>query len=287
MPNETALAKIAVFKGKQIRRHWDDEKEKWFFSVADVITVLTDSASPLAYWRKLKERLKKEGSESVTKCHGLKMLAADGKMRLTDVADTETMFRLIQSIPSPNAEPFKLWLARVGYERVAETVDPELAIQRAMQTYLKKGYSPDWVNMRLKSIEIRKLLTDEWVNRGVRTTDEFSALTDDISLAWAGMTTKQYKNYKALKKENLRDNMTNLELVLNMLAEASTTEISQAKEPKTFPQNRKVARQGGAVAGKAKKAIEAKSGRKVISRENHLKRIQKIESEVAAEDLEK
>ena len=210
----------------------------------------------------------------MTNCHGLKMLAADGKMRVTDMADTETMFRIIQSIPSPNAEPFKLWLARVGYERVEETVDPELAIQRAMQTYLRKGYSPDWVNMRLKSIEIRKILTDEWVKRGVRTTDKFATLTDDISLAWAGMKTKDYKKYKDLKKENLRDNMTNLELVLNMLAEASTTEISQAKEPKTFPQNRKVARQGGAVAGNARKAIEAKSGRKVISRENHLKRIQ-------------
>ena len=273
MSAETNLTKIVVFKGKQIRRHWDEETEKWFFSVADVIAVLTDSASPLAYWRKLKERLKKEGSESVTKCHGLKMPAADGKMRVTDMADTETMFRLIQSIPSPNAEPFKLWLARVGYERVEETVDPELAIQRAMQTYLKKGYSPDWVNMRLKSIEIRKLLTDEWLKRGMKTTDEFAVLTDEISLAWAGMKTKDYKKYKELKKENLRDNMTNLEMVLNMLAEASTTEISQAKQPKTFPENKRVARQGGAVAGNARKAIEAKSGRKVISRENHLKRI--------------
>mgnify|MGYP001603308011 CR=1 FL=1 len=273
MSAETNLTKIVVFKGKQIRRHWDEETEKWFFSVEDVIAVLTDSASPLAYWRKLKERLKKEGSESVTKCHGLKMPAADGKMRVTDMADTETMFRLIQSIPSPNAEPFKLWLARVGYERVEETVDPELAIQRAMQTYLKKGYSPDWVNMRLKSIEIRKLLTDEWLKRGMKTTDEFAVLTDEISLAWAGMKTKDYKKYKELKKENLRDNMTNLEMVLNMLAEASTTEISQAKQPKTFPENKRVARQGGAVAGKARKAIEAKSGRKVISRENHLKRI--------------
>ena len=274
MSSETSLTKIAAFKGKQIRRVWDEQKEKWFFSVVDIITALTDSVSPLAYWRKLKERLKKEGSETVTNCHGLKMLAADGKMRVTDMADTETMFRIIQSIPSPNAEPFKLWLARVGYERVEETVDPELAIQRAMQTYLRKGYSPDWVNMRLKSIEIRKILTDEWVKRSVRTTDEFATLTDDISLAWAGMKTKDYKKYKELKNENLRDNMTNLELVLNMLAEASTTEISQAKEPKTFPQNRKVARQGGAVAGNARKAIEAKSGRKVISNENHLKRIQ-------------
>lgn len=271
MNQNNPMTKIAVFKGQQIRRFWDEEKEKWYFSVVDVIEVLTESKNPAVYWRVLKKRLQDEGAnETVTKCNGLKMQAADGKMRLTDMADTETMFRLIQSIPSQNAEPFKLWLARVGYERVEETVDPELAIQRAMQTYFKKGYSPDWVNMRLKSIEIRKVLTDEWVNRGVKTTDEFATLTDDISLAWAGMATKQYKNYKNLKKENLRDNMTNLELVLNMLAEASTTEISQVKEPKTFVQNRKVACQGGAVAGKARKAIELKTGKKVISQKNHL-----------------
>jgi len=263
MSKEMSLTKIADFQGKQIRRHWDAEKEKWYFSVVDIIKVLTESHSPLVYWRKLKERLKKEGSESVTNCHGFKMPAADGKLRLTDMADTETMFRLIQSIPSPNAEPFKLWLARVGYERVEETVDPELAIQRAMQTYLKKGYTPEWVNMRLKSIEIRKLLTDEWLKRGVKAQNEFATLTDDISLAWAGMSTQQYKKYKDLKKENLRDNMTNLELVLNMLAEASTTEISQVKEPETFPQNRKVAREGGGVARTARKAIESKTGRKV------------------------
>lgn len=274
MSSETALTKTAVFKGKQIRRQWDEEKEKWFFSIIDVVEVLTGSSIPRRYWSDLKRKLESEGSQVYEKIVQLKFVFGDGKKYSSDAADTETMFRIIQSIPSPNAEPFKLWLARVGYERVEETVDPELAIQRAMQTYLKKGYSPDWVNMRLKSIEIRKLLTDEWVKRSVRTTDEFATLTDDISLAWAGMTTKQYKNYKALKKENLRDNMTNLELVLNMLAEASTTEISQAKEPKTFPQNRKVARQGGAVAGKARKAIEVKSGRKVVSRENYLKRIQ-------------
>ena len=274
MSTENQLTKIAVFKGKQIRRYWDDEKQMWYFSVVDVIEILTESPNPRSYWKVFKNRLKKEGSEVVTKCNHLKMQAADGKYYLTDAADTETMFRIIQSIPSPNAEPFKLWLAQIGYERVEETVDPELAIQRAMQTYLKKGYSPDWVNMRLKSIEIRKILTDEWVNRGVKTTDQFALLTDEISLAWAGMTTKQYKNYKALKKENLRDNMTNLELVLNMLAEASTTEISQAKEPKTFVQNRKVARQGGGVAGKARKEIESKSGKKVISQENFLTRQQ-------------
>jgi hypothetical protein len=272
--NEMIQTKIAIFKEKKIRRAWDEEKEKWFFSIVDVVEALTSSPNARSYWKVLKNRLKKEGSEVVTKCNHLKMQAADGKYYLTDAADTEAMFRIIQSIPSPNAEPFKLWLARVGYERVEETIDPELAIARAMQTYLKKGYSPDWVNMRLKSIEIRKLLTDEWVKRGVKTNDEFAVLTDEISLAWAGMKTKDYKKYKELKKENLRDNMTNLELVLNMLAEASTTEISQVKEPKTFPENKKIARQGGSVAGKAKKAIEAKTGRSVIGKENHLKRIQ-------------
>ncbi len=243
---------VVLFQGTKIRRYWDEEKEKWFFSVSDVIAVLTGSPASMAYWRKLKERLKKEGSETVTKCHAFKMRAADGKMRLTDMADTETMFRLIQSVPSPKAEPFKLWLARVGYERVEEAADPELAIQRAMQFYLKRGYSRDWINMRLKSIEIRK------------------ALTDDITFAWAGLKTRDYKKLKGLKKENLRDNMTNLELVLNMLAEASTKEISQVKEPRTFPQNRKVARQGGGVAKKARRAIEQKTKKSVISRQNYL-----------------
>lgn len=274
MSKETALTKTAIFQGRQIRRIWDDQKQDWFFSIVDVVEALTESSIPKRYWSDLKRKLVSEGSQVYEKIVQLKFMSSDGKKYLSDSADTETMFRIIQSIPSPNAEPFKLWLARVGYERVEETVDPELAIARAMQTYLKKGYSPDWVNMRLKSIEIRKLLTDEWVKRGVKTNDEFAALTDEISLAWAGMTTKQYKKYKELKKENLRDNMTNLELVLNMLAEASTTEISQAKHPKTFPQNRKVAREGGVVAGKARKAIESKSGRPVISPENHLKRIE-------------
>ncbi|MDP2921883.1 MAG: Bro-N domain-containing protein [Candidatus Omnitrophota bacterium] len=264
-------SQIALFEGRKIRRSWDEKTEKWFFAVSDIIAVLTDSVSPLAYWRKLKERLKKEGSETVTKCHGLKMPAADGKMRVTDMADTETMFRIIQSIPSPKAEPFKLWLARVGYERVEEAVDPELAINRAMRTYLKKGHSPDWINMRLKSIEIRKALTDEWQKRGVKETGGFAILTDDITFAWAGLTTKQYKELKELKKENLRDNMTNLELVLNMLAEASTAEISNAKEPKTFRENRKVARQGGRVAGKARKEIESKTGKKVITKDSYIK----------------
>ena len=276
MTEEKKAGQMAIFNGKQIRRVWDEKTEKWYFAIVDVVEVLTGSPNARSYWKVLKNRLKKEGSEVVTKCNHLKMQAADRKYYLTDAADTETMFRIIQSIPSPNAEPFKLWLARVGYERVEEVADPEKAIQRAMQTYLKKGYSPDWVNMRLKSIEIRKTLTDEWIKRGVNAADQFATLTDDISFAWAGMTTKQYKKYNDLKNENLRDNMTNLELVLNMLAEASTTEISQVKEPETFPQNRKVARQGGAVAGKARKEIESKTGKKVINSENFLTKSQKL-----------
>ncbi len=260
---------IALFEGAQIRRFWDEEKELWYFSVSDVIAVLTNSIDPLAYWRKLKERLLKEGgNETVTKCHALKMVAQDGKMRSTDVADTETMFRLIQSIPSPNAEPFKLWLAKVGYERIEETEDPEKAIQRALATYLKKGYSKEWVDLRLKSIEIRKDLTNEWDKRGVKIGDEFAILTDDISFAWAGLKTKDYKKHKDLKKENLRDNMTNLELVLNMLAETATVEISQTRQPKSFPENRQAAREGGGVAGNARKEIESKTGKRVIVSSN-------------------
>ncbi|MCK4355396.1 Bro-N domain-containing protein [Candidatus Parcubacteria bacterium] len=261
--------RIAIFKGKKIRRHWNEKQEKWYFSVVDVVAALSESVSPQEYWRKLKERLKKEGgNETVTKCHGFKMLAADGKMRLTDVADTEIMLRLIQSIPSPNAEPFKLWLARVGYERIEEMHDPELAINRALNTYRKKGYSDNWINQRLKSIEIRKALTDEWEKRGVKQGDEFAILTDDITLAWAGMGTREYKNFKRLKKESLRDNMTNLELVLNMLAETATTEISHKREPKNLPENRRVARDGGGIAGNARKQIEAKTGKRAISKYN-------------------
>jgi len=263
------VPKIAIFQGRSIRRHWNDEEEKWYFSVVDVVATLTESENPQVYWRVLKKRLIDEGSnETVTKCNALKMLASDGKMRLTDVADTEVMFRIIQSIPSPNAEPFKLWLARVGYERIEETHDPELTINRALQTYLRKGYSKNWINQRLKSIEIRKALTDEWEKRGVKSTDEFAILTDDITLAWTGMTTKEYKQLKGLKKENLRDNMTNLELVLNMLAETATTEISEEKKPITMPENRKIAMEGGAIAGTARKQIETKSGRKVITKKN-------------------
>ncbi len=267
MPSK--VKSIILFNQQKIRRHWDDKNELWYFAISDVIAILTKSVDPGAYWRKLKERLLKEGgNETVTKCHGLKMLATDGKMRITDAADTQTILRLIQSIPSPNAEPFKLWLARVGYERLEETADPELAISRALKTYLKKGYSPEWVNQRLKSIEIRKALTNEWEKRGVKEGLEFAILTDEITQAWAGLTTKQYKNLKYLKKENLRDNMTNLELVLNMLAETATTEISEKRIPKTFDQNKKVAKDGGTIAGNARKQIEKKSGRKVINTSN-------------------
>ncbi len=257
---------LAIFEGQKIRRVWDDEKELWYFSVVDVVGALGASSEPRNYWKVLKNRLKQEGSEVVTKCNQLKMQAADGKFYLTDAADTETMFRIIQSIPSPKAEPFKLWLARVGYERIQETEDPEKAIQRALATYLKKGYSKNWVDSRLKSIEIRKDLTNEWNERGVKTNNEFAILTDDISFAWAGLKTKDYKKYKDLKKENLRDNMTNLELVLNMLAETATTEISKKREPKTFPENRRVAREGGGIAGNARKQIEAKTGKSVVSK---------------------
>ncbi|MEK7141138.1 MAG: BRO family protein [Patescibacteria group bacterium] len=265
------LPKFAIFEGKKIRRLWDDSKELWYFSVVDVVQVLTnqsDFTTARKYWNKLAERLRVEGSEVVTKCHQLKMLAADGKMRLTDAADTEVMLRIIQSIPSPNAEPLKLWLARIGYERLEETADPELAINRALKTYLQKGYSRDWINQRLKSIEIRKALTDEWEKRGVKEGLEFAILTNEITQAWTGLTTRQYKNLKSLKKENLRDNMTNLELVLNMLAETATTEISEKRNPTTFPQNKQVAHEGGAVAGRARKDIQSKTGHAVITRKN-------------------
>lgn len=262
------ISKIALFQGKQVRRLWNDKDEKWYFSVVDVISVLTQSSRPRKYWDDLKRRLSQEGSELSEKIGQLKLQASDGKYYLTDAADTETMFRLIQSIPSPNAEPFKLWLARVGYERLEETADPELAITRALKTYLQKGYSREWINQRLKSIEIRKELTDEWENRGVKEGQEFAILTNEITEAWAGLTTREYKNLKGLKKENLRDNMTNLELVLNMLAETATTEISKSKKPSTFHENKKVAREGGSIAGNARKEIESKTQTKVISAKN-------------------
>jgi hypothetical protein len=259
---------IAIFEGNKIRRHWDDKKELWYFSVVDVVGVLTDSNSPRKYWNKLAERLRKEGNESVTKCHQLKMKSSDGKYYLTDAADTEVMLRVVQSIPSPKAEPFKLWLAQVGYERLEETADPELAINRALRTYLQKGYSREWINQRLKSIEIRKELTDEWEVRGVKEGLEFAILTNEISKAWAGLTTKEYKNLKKLKKENLRDNMTNLELVLNMLAETATTEISQSKKPEGFVESKVVAKEGGTIAGNARRDIESKTGKSVITAGN-------------------
>ncbi len=256
---------IKVFEDKQVRTLWDIEHEKWYVSIVDVITILTDSINPTAYWRKLKQRLKEEGNETVTNCHGLKMMAPDGKMRMTDVADTEQLFRLIQSIPSPKAEPFKLWLAQIAAERLDEMQDPELSIDRALAQYLQLGYSENWINQRLKSIEIRKELTNEWKNRGLKEGEHFATLTDIITKAWSDKTTKEYKILKGLKKENLRDNMTNTELILNMLAEASTKDISQVVNPETFEENKKVARQGGNVANVARKELEARTGKKVVT----------------------
>ena len=262
------MENIKLFESQKIRSSWDNEQEKWFFSIVDIIAALTDSNNPQVYWRVLKKRLLAEGNETVTNCNGLKMVAPDGKMRLTDVADTEQLFRLIQSIPSPKAEPFKQWLAKIGYERIEESQDPEKAIDRAMENYLKLGYSTAWINQRLKSIEVRKEFTDEWENRGVKKGQQFASLTDIITQAWSGNSVKQYKNLKGLKKENLRDNMTNLELVLNMLAEATTTEISKENNPKNFADNKKIARKGGEIAGDTRKQIEAQTGKKIVSPQN-------------------
>ena len=263
--------KIQLFENKRIRTAWDEEKEEWYFSIVDVVAVLTEQPDYQAarnYWKVTKKRLKDEGNETVTSCNQLKMTASDGKKRLTDVADTEQLLRIIQSIPSPKAEPFKLWLAQVGRERIEETIDPELTIERALETYLKKGYTREWINQRLQAIQVRKELTDEWDARGVQKGVEYAILTDEISRAWSGMSTRQYKNLKGLKKENLRDNMTTLELVLNMLAEATTTEISKQKAPETFSENIDVARAGGKVAGDARKAIESQTGVPVITSKN-------------------
>ena len=263
--------KIQLFEDKRIRTAWDEEKEEWYFSIVDVVGVLTEQPDYQAarnYWKVTKKRLKDEGNEMVTSCNQLKMTASDGKKRLTDVADTEQLLRIIQSIPSPKAEPFKLWLAQVGRERIEETIDPELTIERALVTYLKKGYTREWINQRLQAIQVRKELTDEWDARGVQKGVEYAILTDEISRAWSGMSTRQYKNLKGLKKENLRDNMTTLELVLNMLAEATTTEISKQKAPETFSENIDVARAGGKVAGDARKAIESQTGVPVITSKN-------------------
>ena len=262
---------IQLFEDKRIRTAWDEEKEEWYFSVVDVVAVLTDQPDQrhaARYWSVLKTRLKKEGSELTTNCSQLKMRSADGKRYNTDVADTEQLLRIIQSIPSPKAEPFKLWLAQVGRERIEETIDPELTIERALETYLKKGYTREWINQRLQAIQVRKELTDEWDARGVQKGVEYAILTDEISRAWSGMSTRQYKNLKGLKKENLRDNMTTLELVLNMLAEATTTEISKQKAPSTFSENMAVAREGGEAAGIARKAVEERTGVPVITPKN-------------------
>jgi len=260
---------VIIFQNNKVRRAWNEQNELWYFSVVDIIEILTESTNPQVYWRVLKKRLIDEGSnETVTNCNGLKMIAADGKMRITDMADTQTMFRLIQSIPSPKAEPLKLWLAKVGYQRLEEIEDPELAINRALQNYLKKGYSKEWINQRLKTIEVRKELTDEWQTRGIEEGLEFAILTNEITKAWSGKTVREYKNYKNLKKENLRDNMTNLELVLNTLAEATTTEISKDRKPKTFNESKQIARRGGQIAGNTRKEIETETRTKVISPKN-------------------
>jgi len=259
---------IKLFHDKKVRVHWDEEQEKWYFSIVDVIAILAENLRPRKYWNDLKSKLKTEGSELSEKIGQLKMLATDGKMRMTDVADTEQLLRLVQSIPSPKAEPFKIWLSKVGYERIEETDDPEIAFDRAMTTYLKKGYSKEWINQRLKSIEVRKDLTDEWDTRGVKKGLEYAILTDEITKAWAGLSTKGYKKLKNLKKENLRDNMSNLELVLNMLAEATTTEISKKQEPETFEENKTIANQGGTIAGNARKEIEKQTGENVVSTKN-------------------
>ncbi len=256
---------IKLFESKQIRTAWNEEEEKWYFSVVDVVAALTDSVDATAYWRKLKQRLKEEGNETVTNCHALKMTAADGKMRLTDVADSEQLLRLIQSVPSKKAEPFKLWLARVGRERLDQLQDPELSIQQALQDYKRLGYSDNWINQRLKSIEIRKDLTDQWDQHGVKDSLEYATLTDIIYQAWAGKSAKEYKKFKGLKKENLRDNMTNEELILNMLAELSTTSITRSENPSGLKENMDVAERGGKVARVAREELEAQTGKKVVS----------------------
>ena len=260
--------KIQLFKNKKIRTAWDEEKETWYFSIVDVIAVLTESKEPRRYWSDLKIKLKNEGNETYEKIVQLKMRASDGKMRMTDVADTEQLLRIIQSIPSPKAEPFKMWLARVGSDRIDETIDPELTIDRALETYIKKGYSREWINQRLQAIQVRKELTDEWDDRGVKQGIEYAILTDKITKAWTGLNTRQYKKLKRLTKENLRDNMSTLELVLNMLAEATTTELSKTIEPENFDENRDVAIRGGTIAGNARKEIESTTGKPVLTEKN-------------------
>ena len=259
---------IKIFEGNQIRSVWDNENEEWYFSVVDVIGILTESKDPGAYWRKLKQRLKEEGSEVVTFCHGLKLMATDGKMRETDACDMQGIFRIIQSVPSPKAEPFKIWLAEVGKERLDEIVDPELTIERALETYLRKGYSREWINQRLQAIQVRKELTDSWQDHGVKEGLEYAILTNEISKAWAGMSTREYKDFKGLKKQNLRDNMSTTELILNMLAETATKDITNISNPQGLEENKKVAKRGGHVAKVAKETLEQEIGGSVITSKN-------------------
>ena len=265
MTPETA---IKLFESKQVRTYWDADEEKWYFSVVDVVGVLSESSDPSAYWRKLKQRMNAESLETVTNCHRLKMLAADGKMRLTDVADTEQLLRIIQSIPSPKAEPFKQWLAKVGSERLDEITDPERAFERGVATYKQKGYSDNWINQRVKSIQIRKGLTDEWERSGIKQGQEFAILTDELTRAWSDRSVKEYKQLKGLRKENLRDNMSDIELIFNMLAEASTKEISETEDPNGFEESKHVARRGGTISGDARKALEKQTKRKIITSSN-------------------
>jgi hypothetical protein len=263
-------SKIQLYDNQPIRTAWDEENEEWYFAVVDVIRVLTESPNPQTYWRVMKKRLKDEGNETVTNCNALKLKSTDGKRRLTDVANTEQILRLIQSVPSKKAEPFKLWLAQVGRERIEETIDPELSIDRALETYARLGYSAEWINQRLQAIQVRKELTDQWKSHGVQQGKEYAILTDEITRAWSGMSTRDYKNLKGLKKENLRDNMSTLELVLNMLAEATTTELTKTQHPKGLQENKEMAREGGTVAGNARKDIEQRTGKPVITAENRI-----------------
>ena len=283
------MDEIKLYENKEVRSVWDEEKEEWYFSVVDVVGVLTEQENARGastYWAVLKKRLKEEGNELLTICKQLKMKATDGKMRLTDVADMQGIFRIIQSIPSPKAEPFKLWLAEVGKERIDEIIDPELTIDRALETYLKKGYTREWINQRLQAIQVRKELTDAWDDHGIQKGVEYAILTDEITKAWSGMTTRGYKNLKGLKKENLRDNMTTLEIVLNMLAEATTTELTKTTNPQGLEENKKVAKEGGSIAGNARKGIEQKTGKPVITSKNAVDLSRLIE-DVVKEPLDK
>lgn len=280
------MDEIKLYENKEIRSVWDEEKEEWYFSIVDIVGVLTESDNPRKYWSVLKTRLKEEGSQLATNCSQLKMKATDGKMRLTDVADMQGIFRIIQSIPSPKAEPFKLWLAEVGKERIDEIIDPELTIERALETYLKKGYTREWINQRLQAIQVRKELTDAWDDAGIKKGIEYAILTDEITKAWSGMTTRGYKNLKGLKKENLRDNMTTTEIILNMLAEAATKDITNATNPKGLEENKKVAKRGGSIAGNARKEIERETGKPVITSKNAVDLSRLIE-DVVKEPLNK